>query len=239
MYCFFLNGARSAGFFLRGKQEMGAWQSHGIGNRAEANYTINKKKRGGRLDKPTFRSSFIKCHTKGCDETPTKYRIWGRHNLCNPPAVKHLAVEARHWLQHFARHFIKKLKSIPIYFDVDNLSRNASFFNWHGKGTSFLSLMQYLERYLTLLFLLMTRSWLHWSPKKHLLPGWFHLIYTYRHSLPSSIAVKSWSSYKTRHHPIASHCLPLLMTILWKSLIFVGTTKNNGNDILVGYTAVN
>ena len=35
-----------------------------------------------------------------------KYRIWGRHTLCNPPAVKHLSVEARHCEQRFTRHFI-------------------------------------------------------------------------------------------------------------------------------------
>jgi hypothetical protein len=33
--------------------------------------------------------------------------------------IRHLAVEARHCEQRFTRHFIKNLKSIPIYFDVD------------------------------------------------------------------------------------------------------------------------
>ena len=71
------------------------------------------------------RAPIMKSHTKGCDETPTKYRIWGRHLLCNPPAVKHLAVEARHCRQRFARHFIKNLKSIPINFDVVIFSKNS------------------------------------------------------------------------------------------------------------------
>ena len=34
-----------------------------------------KKKRGGALNNAAFRSLFIRSHTKGCDETPTKYRI--------------------------------------------------------------------------------------------------------------------------------------------------------------------
>ena len=92
----------------------------------------------------------IRSHTKGCDETPTKYRIWGCHILCNPPAVKHLAVEARHWIQHFARHFIKiwRVSRSTLMWTI---SMNVLSYR-RCKDISRKRKIQYSHLFLTLLF---------------------------------------------------------------------------------------
>ena len=61
----------------------------------------------------------MRSHTKGCDETPINTGFEGATRFVILRLIRHLSVEARHYGQRFARHFIKNLKSIPIYFDVD------------------------------------------------------------------------------------------------------------------------
>ena len=66
--------------------------------------------------------------------------------------IRHLAVEARHCVRRFARHFIK-------IWRVSRSTLMWTFFQWtfviiywQGKVTSFLTLLQEFRRYLTHLF---------------------------------------------------------------------------------------
>ena len=66
----------------------------------------------------------MKSHTKGCDETPINTGFEGATRFVILRLLSTTGVEARHYGQRFTRHFIKKLKSIPIDFDVDIFSKS-------------------------------------------------------------------------------------------------------------------
>jgi hypothetical protein len=67
----------------------------------------------------------MRSHTKGCDETPINTGFEGATSFVILRLLSTTWVEARHYEQRFTRHFIKNLKSIPIYFDVDSFSMNV------------------------------------------------------------------------------------------------------------------